>query len=651
MENASKIQHALKLTQEDTNTINLLKNEIDKTYKMLEVSKDREEKNKQRIEHLSSEINQLRHFIDQGNSMATGQNNTVNDLLRDLENVTAEKNTIQMKLDEIKKDAIAESNHVKQLKSENENLLLELSVQKKNYQEIEERVEKDEARRQKIQEEMDAVKKNLEATQKEKEKTEGEKNSLNKKITSLEESNKKKDNERQKIESEIRRLEGTTQQLKLENTSLENECKGQYMKAQEGAVDNQKLTNEINALRTENAHLKRQIDKHSKHLKMLESQKKEAERLKDIAKNSIYQLEREIEETKKIAKEDKKVVDTMKNERDLLMKDIHKADKNNRDQGEKLLKEEKDHQDKRNEIHALRKDIERLNRKISQLEKEKEKYGINAAQANAKYFHSLEEIKLKDNLISEFQKKNIETEAKLKQQQNLYEAVRSDRNLYSKNLTETQDEIAEIKRRYKIVTHQISQLKEEIDAKEAALAKEHFDLAQKEKDIEENKKKIETLSTSIATKDNSIKNFVNEISKLGYIIKESEQQRKKLKEEYETVVSERDILGTQLIRRNDELALLYEKIRIQQSTLAKGETQYRERLNEIELLKNRIADILRELNLYRNRVLYLPLKYRLADTSRPSKFQSLRAKFIACKKSLLMKSSRSRVSLKNLRTQ
>ena len=37
------------------------------------------------------------------------------------------------------------------------------------------------------------------------------------------------------------------------------------------------------------------------------------------------------------------------------------------------------------------------------------------------------------------------------------------------------------------------------------------------------------------------------------------------------VISERDILGTQLVRRNDELALLYEKIKIQQSTLNKGE--------------------------------------------------------------------------------
>lgn len=40
------------------------------------------------------------------------------------------------------------------------------------------------------------------------------------------------------------------------------------------------------------------------------------------------------------------------------------------------------------------------------------------------------------------------------------------------------------------------------------------------------------------------------------------------------MISERDILGTQLVRRNDELALLYEKIKIQQSTLNKGEFLY-----------------------------------------------------------------------------
>lgn len=51
------------------------------------------------------------------------------------------------------------------------------------------------------------------------------------------------------------------------------------------------------------------------------------------------------------------------------------------------------------------------------------------------------------------------------------------------------------------------------------------------------------------------------------------------------MLNERDILGTQLIRRNDELALLNEKIRIMQSTLTKGESQYQERVADIRLLK------------------------------------------------------------------
>ena len=78
---------------------------------------------------------------------------------------------------------------------------------------------------------------------------------------------------------------------------------------------------------------------------------------------------------------------------------------------------------------------------------------------------ALEEVKLREMAIIDLQKKIAEGENKLKQQQNLYEAVRSDRNLYSKNLIEAQDEIQEMKRKFKIMNHQIEQLKEEIGAK------------------------------------------------------------------------------------------------------------------------------------------------------------------------------------------
>lgn len=60
------------------------------------------------------------------------------------------------------------------------------------------------------------------------------------------------------------------------------------------------------------------------------------------------------------------------------------------------------------------------------------------------------------------------------------------------------------------------------------------------------------------------------------------------------VISERDILGSQLVRRNDELALLYEKIKIQQSVLNKGETQYNQRVEDMRILKLEIKKLRRE---------------------------------------------------------
>jgi hypothetical protein len=57
------------------------------------------------------------------------------------------------------------------------------------------------------------------------------------------------------------------------------------------------------------------------------------------------------------------------------------------------------------------------------------------------------------------------------------------------------------------------------------------------------------------------------------------------------------VLGTQLIRRNDELALLYEKIKILHTTLPEGEKQYQQRLEDIKILNFSIADLKAELRI------------------------------------------------------
>lgn len=55
---------------------------------------------------------------------------------------------------------------------------------------------------------------------------------------------------------------------------------------------------------------------------------------------------------------------------------------------------------------------------------------------------------------------------------------------------------------------------------------------------------------------------------------EGDTARAKLTKELEGLINERDVVGAQLVRRNDEISLLYEKIRILEVTLHRGERPY-----------------------------------------------------------------------------
>ena len=298
----------------------------------------------------------------------------------------------------------------------------------------------------------------------------------------------------------------------------------------------------------------------------------------------------------------KKKVDGLKKEIDENMRSRDVANKNFVESQEKVRQAVNDKQTLDNELKKVENKItgykmeaEKLNNLMLQLDKDKEKYSVEATKANANYYQCLEQVKLKNNLITKLQKKNIEAEGRLKQQQNLYEAVRSDRNLYSKNLLEAQEEIAELKMKFKVMIQSIDQLKEEISTKDHQIHLEDIKKRDLEKQNTENRSNISQKEKLIKSSEEWIKSQEEDCARLKYVISEAESEKQKQKKDYEMVINERDILGTQLIKRNEELELLYEKIKIQKSTLKKGETYYQERCQDIALCKKKIAELKSEL--------------------------------------------------------
>jgi len=90
------------------------------------------------------------------------------------------------------------------------------------------------------------------------------------------------------------------------------------------------------------------------------------------------------------------------------------------------------------------------------------------------------------------------------------------------------------------------------------------------------------------------------------IIDEADSERAKQRKEYTIVLSERDVLGGQLIKRNSELQTLYEGIKIQQSMLRKGEAAYGEKLDDVGALKEQCYTLRAESSALRAAVAAVP---------------------------------------------
>jgi hypothetical protein len=132
---------------------------------------------------------------------------------------------------------------------------------------------------------------------------------------------------------------------------------------------------------------------------------------------------------------------------------------------------------------------------------------------------------------------------------------------------------------------------------DGALVKESFEHQKVEKRNEQQEQRISRADKLLKANEEVIHKQDAEIQRLAAMIRRTDDEALTQRKEYDQVINERDILGTQLIRRNDELALLYEKLNIMAATLRTGEGQYNARLNDIRILRLKIRDLQRELAL------------------------------------------------------
>jgi chromosome segregation ATPase len=151
------------------------------------------------------------------------------------------------------------------------------------------------------------------------------------------------------------------------------------------------------------------------------------------------------------------------------------------------------------------------------------------------------------------------------------------------------------RRQYRQFGHSIDSLKIDIEGKDASLVKVHFEHHRLEKEKDTLKSELTRIQKQVQSCEQILAAQEVEITKLNAIVFEADAEKVRQAKEYENVVSERNLLVSQLVKRDTELTSIYERLRVQKSMLANGAASYARYAAEREDLAARLAALKGEL--------------------------------------------------------
>ncbi|KAF2901963.1 hypothetical protein ILUMI_04223 [Ignelater luminosus] len=593
-DDTEKLSIAMKLAEADAGTITALKSKIEHAWRMADSAHDREQQAQEIIDNLRNQIHALTVELDFKNKMGSDNADDAGQMSKHQEGLQREKERLMGEVAQLQQKLANALGYQEELERKNSQADLKISE---------------------IAGQLEDQASELERTKKQRDRLEGDTKELNSEILKLNHEIQVLQNTVQKSEKINNRLEKHINELKTQREKLHKDLETlsqKHTRLQDDHVvleaDHEEVTKEL-AKKTvevktkddEAVRMRAEINKFStiresydKKFTKLEAEKSTVVMDRDKIRQLYVNMEKEIEQFKKQSDLDKRTIDGMNREKDILNKNILKQQVLVKDHVKLIKIQEQSKKKLENEIDDLIGDSQKQRKQISYLEKERDRLIEEELDLTAKIEETMDDIKLKKAEIYDLKKNLAENETRLRMQQNLFEGVRAERNGLQKALQESAAECGELKNKLKVSSHQSEQLKEDIAMKEQQLIREENILRKMTKEKENLRVELDNAMEQIKLLRAQIAEMLAEEKRLHKVIMDGDRTIRQQSKDLEQLMNERDILGSQLVRRNDELALLYEKIRILQSTLHRGEAHYERRLEDIRLLKIEVKRLRQE---------------------------------------------------------
>ncbi|XP_029418217.1 coiled-coil domain-containing protein 146 isoform X2 [Nannospalax galili] len=226
---------------------------------------------------------------------------------------------------------------------------------------------------------------------------------------------------------------------------------------------------------------------------------------------------------------------------------------------------------------------------------EKEQMSKDFLKAQQKYTDVIKEMKAKDLEIRLFKKKKREIHRRLKEFAKLYDTIRNERNKFVNLLHKAHQKVNEIKERHKMSLNELEILRNSTVSQERKLQNamlKHSNNVTIRESMQNDVRKITAKLQEMKEKKEAQLNSMDRLASMLTLIEEEMVQ---LRKKYEKAVQRRNESGVQLIEREEEVCIFYEKINIQEKMKLNGEIEIHVLEEKIRFLKLKIAEKKRQI--------------------------------------------------------
>lgn len=335
--------------------------------------------------HAQMEIANLTRLVEQGSGLAMGEESTLNDLLRQKEDLIRERDQQVDQIMALRTELMETQEKLRC--SENDKLELEGDTQglKDSISEKKMEAEREARKKERMEKEMKELRAALDARAGDVKLKSQQIATTEEHVARLEQMVRDSRITTDKVQKEYNQLNEKVQKLHHDleeqihtNTQLlaENSQKQVELKVKE---------DEIAQIKAEAMRVNKMREQTAKKIKQLEDSRGDVEKERDALKLEISGLEHDLELKAKEMEGEKKKFDELVRERDILSKLRSQAEGATEKQLDLIKINENTKRNLEQEIQGYRMEAQRQSKQIWQLEKEREKYAVEASDAASKY--------------------------------------------------------------------------------------------------------------------------------------------------------------------------------------------------------------------------------------------------------------------------